>query len=117
MWVLDGRGSYEWDDDRYREEVGPVMREVLALCASVISGSGTLAIAAFHPEMAVADEYRTDLRKRAEALEGSLQELVRSYAEWITKKQDHESDRFDAALDAAEALLRGGERMVERPPL
>ncbi len=22
MWLLEGRGSYEWDDDKYREEFG-----------------------------------------------------------------------------------------------
>lgn len=22
MWLIDGRGSYEWDDDRYRREFG-----------------------------------------------------------------------------------------------
>ena len=27
-WILDGRGSYEWDDDRYRQETRWVMEAV-----------------------------------------------------------------------------------------
>lgn len=28
-WITEGRGSYEWDDDRYREEAGNALRPII----------------------------------------------------------------------------------------
>jgi cob(I)alamin adenosyltransferase len=32
LWVVDGRGSYEWDDERYRKETGLALRQVGRQC-------------------------------------------------------------------------------------
>lgn len=34
-WVLEGRGSYAWDDDRYRDETRIVFEAVLKLVENV----------------------------------------------------------------------------------
>jgi hypothetical protein len=47
-WLLDGRGSYEWDDDRYREEAGHAMRPVIEIAAKALSDSGTIANRSLH---------------------------------------------------------------------
>jgi hypothetical protein len=28
-WIVEGRGSYEWDDDRYQEEFGAFLTEIV----------------------------------------------------------------------------------------
>lgn len=44
-WLLEGRGPYEWDDDRYKEEAGAAMREVVQIATRALEASGTLATA------------------------------------------------------------------------
>ncbi len=43
LWLLDGRGGYEWDDDRYRAEAGLAMRESLAIVEQALRASGDVA--------------------------------------------------------------------------
>lgn len=43
MWLLEGRGPYEWDDDRYKDEAGVAMREVVETAMKALIDSGTLA--------------------------------------------------------------------------
>jgi hypothetical protein len=49
VWVAEGRGCYEWDDDRYKEEAGEALRAVIAIGKKALNDSGTLADQAFHP--------------------------------------------------------------------
>lgn len=46
-WLLEGRGAYEWDDNRYKEEAGEAMRPVLELVELGLSSSGEL----LHPTL------------------------------------------------------------------
>lgn len=41
-WLLEARGPYEWDDDRYKDEAGQIIRPVLEICEAELSTSGTL---------------------------------------------------------------------------
>jgi hypothetical protein len=50
LWVVDGRGSYEWDDERYRRETGLALRAVIEVARTALGESGKLADSAFHPE-------------------------------------------------------------------
>jgi hypothetical protein len=50
LWVVDGRGSYEWDDERYRKETGLALRAVIEVARTALGESGKLADSAFHPE-------------------------------------------------------------------
>ena len=34
-WILDGRGPYEWDDDRYRQEASWAFEEVIKIISEV----------------------------------------------------------------------------------
>ncbi len=41
--ITEGRGSYEWDDDRYRREAGYALQAIIAICADALRDSGNLA--------------------------------------------------------------------------
>jgi hypothetical protein len=43
MWVTEGRGAYEWDDDRYKEEAGEALREAMGIAIQALRDSGTIA--------------------------------------------------------------------------
>jgi len=43
MWIVDGRGSYSWDDDKYRREAGWALREIIDHCRGALKASGDLA--------------------------------------------------------------------------
>jgi hypothetical protein len=51
-WIAEGRGSYEWDDDRYRQETGWLVRDVASIALAALKASGTLVNEAFHPRVA-----------------------------------------------------------------
>jgi hypothetical protein len=46
-WLLEGRGSYEWNDDRYRDEAGYAMRPTVEIAERALQASGSLAQAAW----------------------------------------------------------------------
>lgn len=48
-WICDGRGPYEWDDDRYRLEVGSLISQVLDVSREALARSGDVAALAFCP--------------------------------------------------------------------
>jgi len=50
LWVVDGRGSYEWDDERYRREAGLALRAVVEVARAALGASGALADSAFWPD-------------------------------------------------------------------
>lgn len=43
MWIVEGRGSYEWDDERYRREAGHALREIIEYGQKALAASGDLA--------------------------------------------------------------------------
>lgn len=43
VWITEGRGPYEWDDDRYRLETGVMIEAVRKLALGGIAASGRLA--------------------------------------------------------------------------
>ena len=49
-WIVEGRGSYEWDDERYRRETGKALEEIVEIAQKGLAASGKLADAAFHPK-------------------------------------------------------------------
>lgn len=48
-WIVAGRGSYEWNDDRYRKETGRALQEIAEIASKALAASGKLADAAFRP--------------------------------------------------------------------
>lgn len=48
-WICEGRGPYEYDDKRYRMEVGSLIAQVMAVAREHLHASGDLADEAFHP--------------------------------------------------------------------
>ena len=45
-WIQDGRGSYEWDDDRYKQEAYWAFGAVKKIAVEALRASGNLAHAA-----------------------------------------------------------------------
>ncbi len=41
-WLLEGRGPYEWDDDKYKDEAGQAMRKVAGIAGDALRASGTI---------------------------------------------------------------------------
>lgn len=50
-WVTWGRGSYEWDDERYREEPGRALAAIKGLAHKALQSSGTIATLAIRGEL------------------------------------------------------------------
>lgn len=46
-WLLESRGPYEWNDDRYRDEAGHAMRPTIEIAQAALAASGSLADKAF----------------------------------------------------------------------
>lgn len=75
-WITEGRGSYEWDDDRYKAEVLVCLREVIIIADDGLIASGRLADAEVKVARAVLDRFRdaqdgvvrVDYRQRYEDL-------------------------------------------------
>ena len=42
-WICDGRGSYEYDDERYRKETGWALDAIEKIATDALSASGNLA--------------------------------------------------------------------------
>ena len=42
-WIVDGRGSYEWDDERYQRETDHMITAIIRHCNDVLEKSGNLA--------------------------------------------------------------------------
>ena len=45
-WIAEGRGPYEWDDDRYREETGAALNAIDKIARDGLAESGRVATAA-----------------------------------------------------------------------
>lgn len=43
IWVVEGRGAYRWDDDRYRKEAGYALNAIDKIAHDALVASGTLA--------------------------------------------------------------------------
>ncbi len=48
-WLCEGRGPYEYDDDRYRMEIGDLISQIVEMADGALSESGTRANEAFYP--------------------------------------------------------------------
>lgn len=42
-WVVQGRGSYEWNDDKYRQETGLALDAIEKIAKDALAASGKLA--------------------------------------------------------------------------
>lgn len=55
-WIAEGRGSYEWDDDRYREETRVALDAIVSIATTALRESGALVTEAFNGPLDAADE-------------------------------------------------------------
>lgn len=107
-WLLDGRGSFEWDDDRYRDEFRGAYEEMAAPVEVLRKiGSDWTNCPTNHEEIAAA---RVDWQARAEKAEASLGACVireRQYADryWENRWRDEAKAPHDAAIEMIGKLL------------
>jgi len=77
IWIAEGRGAYEWDDDRYRDETRAFVLRVMAVAREALARSGRYARAAFHepgePEVPFGYD---ELEAANQALVGELRGLL-----------------------------------------
>lgn len=83
-WVTEGRGSYEWDDDRYRDEARLAFDEVRTLIAGVQPPAARRFFEIVGHEPAPLQK----LRERAEAAEASLEAVQRMAQTWRSEAED-----------------------------
>ena len=48
-WITEGRGPYEWDDDRYRDETATAFNEVQSIALKGLAESGKIADEHYRP--------------------------------------------------------------------
>lgn len=107
-WIVEGRGPYEWDDDRYKDEAGIAMRAVLDIIHRALSQSGKIANAGFNMKAAEAlaavverarAKWTDDLHKALRDEPSSLN--TSDHAEI----EDHDAKVRVAALEEAIAII------------
>lgn len=99
-WVLDGRGCYEWDDDRYREEAGIAMREAIKIAETALSESGFRVTEAFENRPFLNPR---EMRQALLKAQGAMAALI-GVPEY---DGDERIDRLGEAFDAVTRVLNG----------
>lgn len=84
-WIAEGRGPYAYDDDRYRQETGNLIDQVVAIAEEHLKASGSLADEAFHP---------TEARQAAPVAEVDVDGIAGKWVERLNRSEQ------DQALDA-----------------
>lgn len=76
-WIVEGRGSYTWDDDEYRREAGYALDEITALCGTALNESWNKASEAIWPDLKISNQARIkELESKVSELE-PLAKLVK----------------------------------------
>ncbi|MGA7885251.1 MAG: hypothetical protein WCA44_05865 [Acidobacteriaceae bacterium] len=119
MWLIEGRGSYEWDDDRYRQEFGwavnalqeklePLRKIAHDLNNCPSTEKGVDAVRKLEASIADAEKRAADAEAQVKALSPpiSREEIERSYrgGGWIGF-----ANRFNAILAARLSSAKGGD--------
>jgi hypothetical protein len=59
-WLCEGRGPYEYDDDRYRMEIGALISKVVDVANAALKASGDRANEAFIPRARLTAQHLTE---------------------------------------------------------
>ena len=106
MWLLEGRGSYEWDDDKYRQEFGwavHAIQEKLELLRRISSSL----------KDCPADEKGVDKVRRLEGLEQENVQLLASHErlrEALQRYRRRDDCKCGTCMNA-DAALREAEKL------
>jgi hypothetical protein len=85
-WLLDARGPYEWDDDRYKDEAGLAMRTARDIAEKALAASGSLANAAL--SSSGTEEWLESVK--AEVRAKALEEAARWMEDTRARKQPYD---------------------------
>jgi hypothetical protein len=88
-WIADGRGSYEWDDDRYRNEAGEGFAAVKKIAVDALARSGTIANEVLMGRTPIAQKLRDErdaATQRADAAEARLGQALAAKDDAYTER-------------------------------
>lgn len=116
-WLVEERGPYEWDDDRYKDEAGQAMRQVAEIARSALVASGTLAIEAIagtDTELAIDRALSGNVSAYQERVEG-MRETLKDAVGWLNSyryilEEDGVPIELEDVLHRADAALAGKPR-------
>jgi hypothetical protein len=103
-WVAEGRGPYEWDDDRYKAEAGDALRTVAEIAESALRSSGDLARMAANRGPARDSEERREL--------AAVVDRVREAGAWLAAAGFDDSPPGCGPVHRMLARLKTALRMV-----
>lgn len=100
-WIAEGRGSYEWDDDRYRDEAGAGFAAVKAIAVEALAKSGTIVSDVLIGRKPVVAKYEARVAE-LEAERDRMRPVVDAAVVWL-----HRRDIMSAndMVDAVSAYL------------
>lgn len=101
LWVTDGRGPYEWDDDRYKEEAGDALRQVLLLSRQAMAQTHNILSGRARPVIQI----RTDLDGPIAALE-RLTARINDTADRAAKTEERNQHERSVMLTEIARLRR-----------
>jgi hypothetical protein len=108
-WITEGRGSYEWNDDRYRYETARVLDDVKAIAETALRDSGNIADEALKGKPRGSMDRARDLLRRASEVERLIRDLAEARAKLV------ESERlYDMAYVAMQEQIDDGDRRAAR---
>ncbi len=119
FWLTEGRGSYEWDDDRYREEfhaavtaINKVLAPMIKLAANIANSPKTSAeVVAARVDK---DQQIATLEAEKVALVEALQPFADAEAKWMNNG-DRIEIRMDWLTKAREVLSSdSAQRSIDR---
>jgi hypothetical protein len=108
-WIVDGRGPYAWNDDRYKKETGVALRAVKKIAKSALHASGDIADA----EVRAADDVLVRAKESIAELDnetnGASDMRSNEHSMQVTAQVRSECDKWRSrALAAEEELARLG---------
>jgi hypothetical protein len=110
-WITEGRGSYAWDDDRYRRETAIVLGDVAELASKALHASGDIANGALADTPLSTWDGARELRKRLDAAtareQAALAERDSHLQRYLRTRQHLDAAQADAAAmrEALEAII------------
>jgi hypothetical protein len=121
-WITEGRGSYAWDDDRYRRETAIVLGDVAELASKALHASGDIANQALVDTPLATWAAARELRKRLDAAiarEQAAQDEAAAMREALFQMHKYHSHGPVVLSQMAAAALDGtaGRALAARVPL
>ena len=118
-WLLEGRGPYEWDDDRYRQEFSTALRAIEAPIEALRKIGRDWSNCPSDPQ-SISDA-REDWKARAERAEAKAENLdallTQRFARSALVEEQLARDRADRKAKAANGIKSTRKRKIKSAPM